>query len=650
MRWSLRKRLFAAFVGVALVSAILTVPTGSLLISRMVVGEAQRRVDLALTTAHDMLAAELQRAQRAAEDIAESVAPTMASGEHVECTVLAKALSAKGCDFLHLVTPDGNVLSSPGGRGAGRPESRSDALAQALSGTAASAVSLLPLGDLEADNPDLAAQARVPIIETPRASPGGPEALGSAVVLDAAAPVLGPGGEVLGAVRLGTVINGNFSFVDAVRLRVFSTETHGAKNVGTVTIFQGDVRVATNVVGPGGDRAVGTRVSEEVDDQVLLRGEIWRGPAFVVDAWYISGYEPLRDLGGDTVGMLYVGVLKARYDEMRAKAMGVFLGIAMVALVLAAFLAHWIAGRMSRPLADLTEGAVEVSRGNLDYQLSTPPPQKSDEIGRLTSAFTQMVASLKERDERLRAGNVELEKWVQNYLDILEFITHELKNHIAAMGLNVSAVREGYVGEITDEQREALEDVSRTIDRSQEMILNYLNLSRIEKRELQVHPQPLNLEPDILRPVLKEMRGALDERGVSVEVELPAELLVQADPSLLRIVFSNLISNAIKYGDERRLIRISGGPVDQAVEVHVWNAGRGLPPDKMGQLFQRFARLGPPIDELPGTGLGLFIAREILLQHGGDIRAESEHREWIDFIVSLPAPSPQSSRRQEAGA
>jgi len=467
-------------------------------------------------------------------------------------------------------------------------------------------------------------------------------------VLEAAAPIVNDRQQVTGIVRLGTVINQNFDFVDFVRENVFTVATYGGKNLGTVTIFQGDVRITTNVIGPDGKRAIGTRVSAEVYDKVLGEGKTWTGPAFVVDSWYISAYEPLRNIEDEIVGMLYVGVLKKRYDDMRRQAMTLFVVVAVLAFICTVFLSFWLAARLARPLTQLTAGAAEVSRGNLDYQLPHTPGAERDEINRLTSAFNQMVGSLKERNEQLKSSRddlqhtaTELKQWVQNYLDALEFITHELKNQVAAMKINLLAVHDGYIGKISEDQKEALDDVAQAINRAEEMILNYLNLSRIEKGELQVRARPVHIESDVIRPVLSNFRGRLDARRIRVQVEFQDDLFVQADPSLLQIVYENLLGNAAKYGRKGGVVRLSGQRDNGKANLHVWNDGPGVPPDQIDDLFKKFSRLQPPADseQKTGTGLGLFITREIIRRHGGDIHAEGVYNEWIDIIFTLPAPA-----------
>jgi len=651
----LRTRLLGAFVGAVLLSGILAILAGSFLINKMVIREAQRRVVLGLKTADAMLERRLEEALKVCMVMAEGdIAEKLRSHESLDRRFLDQLRIKYGYDFLQLLDTRGAVWT-PDDRGHERTQAASSPVVihALLEQKPQAGISILDLEDLTStENDILAARTRIPVVPTPHAKPGGPKELTIAMVLEAAAPVINERQELTGIVRLGTVLNQNFDFVDFVRENVFTAATYKGKNLGTVTIFLADVRITTNVVGPDGKRAVGTRVSEEVYDEVLGQGQTWTGPAFVVDSWYISAYEPLRDIEGEIIGMLYVGVVKKRYDDMRNQAMALFIVVVVLAIIGAVFLSSWLAGRLTRPLVQLTTGAAEVARGNLSYQLSQPFRAQRDEINRLTAAFNQMVNSLKERNEQLHRSRddlqrtaTELKQWVNNYLEALEFITHELKNQIAAMKINLLAVRDGYVGEISHDQKEALDDVGQAINRAEEMILNYLNLSRIEKGELQVRSRPVHVENDVIRPVLSNLRGRLEARGMRVELEIEEDLFVQADPSLLQIVYENLLSNAAKYGREGGFVRLLGERRNGKAELHVWNDGPGVPVDQMDRMFKRFSRLQAPQEggQDRGTGLGLFITREIVRRHGGDIVAESAYNEWIDFIFSLPVPDTLSN-------
>ncbi len=146
---------------------------------------------------------------------------------------------------------------------------------------------------------ELAEQARFTFIDTPKArvaaGHGG----------DRRHDVEGGGADprcrrtsVLGIVYGGVLLNRNFEIVDRIKQTVFQNLEYKGKDIGTATIFQDDLRISTNVKNEDGSRAIGTRVAEDVYEQVVRKGKPWIGRAFVVNHWYIAAYEPIRDLSG----------------------------------------------------------------------------------------------------------------------------------------------------------------------------------------------------------------------------------------------------------------------------------------------------------------------------------------------------------------
>lgn len=325
--------------------------------------------------------------------------------------------------------------------------------------------------------------------------------------------------------------------------------------------------------------------------------------------------------------------------------LGVLLSAALVNVILALAMGAFMARRLTQRIAALTDAALALQHGELDARVPLPKHAQQDELKRLQVIFNEMAAALQRNDEELRRSQQqlretaeELREWNESYLSTLAFITHELKNQIASTRLNLLALRDGYIGDLTPEQREALDDVMATVNRTEEMLLNYLNLSRIEKGELVVRERPVRIREETVEPVLRHLQPQIADRRMQVEVDIPDDLTAQADPTLLQTVYENLLTNAIKYGRAGGLIRVSGSRRNGMVELHVWNEGQGVAPDQIGQLFGKFSRLHPPGELERGTGLGLFIDREIVRLHGGDIRAESDFGHWIDFVFTLPRP------------
>lgn len=653
----LRIKLLIAFVAVAFLNGLLTTVAGTLLINRLVVGEAQRRVQLGLKTAEAMLGQEAGAGLRVTSVLAAwSAQNDKSPAGGLSKSFLERVRVENGLDFLQVLDAQGTVVLTARGQSVGRKVDSPLVRAALAQGTAGSGLRLIPIQELAIESPALAAKAQIEILPTAHAKEVPAEPLREAMIIEAVAPIIGPAGRFLGAVRSGLMLNQHYDLVDTIRENIFTTGTYKNKNFGTVTIFQHDVRIATNVTDEQGKRGVGTRISAEVYDRVLGEGRVWIGPALVINNWYISSYEPIRDVDNQIIGVLYVGIIKDRYDDLRSQTALAFLLIAAVALVLAVSVAYLLAWRLSRPLASMTKAAEAIARGDMEYRITIPTRATRDETRRLLMTFGRMVDALRERDEQLRrsydrlqATTQELHRWNQNYLETLEFITHELKNQIAAMKLNVLAVRDGYVGDLQPAQHEALEDVATTMRRTEEMILNYLNLSRIEKGELEVKARPVDLRSDVLDTVLREMNSQLQDQQMKVEVALPSPLVAQADPSLLQIVFANLVGNAAKYGREGGRLRISGERQGEQVLVHFWNDGPGVPPEEMAMLFQRFSRLSGGEVKQRGTGLGLFIAREIVTRHGGELRVASEYPQWIEFVVALPAADPTTEALETIG-
>ena len=237
----------------------------------------------------------------------------------------------------------------------------------------------------------------------------------------------------------------------------------------------------------------------------------------------------------------------------------------------------------------------------------------------------------------LEALNQELLATNRNYMDMLGFVSHELKNALATAVLSLYTVKDGYLGAITPPQRRSLESVARSLEDLQDMIRNYLDLSRLEKGELEITKTYFPLQSRVVQPVLDELGGELQRRQMAVENGIPEGKVVYADAGLLKIVYCNLVANAIKYGREGGTIRLDVQEDEQTVTLSVGNDSLGITPDQMPLLFKRFSRLyNPEYANQRGTGLGLYICREIVEKHGGAIWAESQMGEWVKFSFSLP--------------
>ena len=310
-------------------------------------------------------------------------------------------------------------------------------------------------------------------------------------------------------------------------------------------------------------------------------------------------------------------------------------GLSVLAAAGALTLGLIFARRLTGALRRLADAAGHIADGE-PYQ-DVPEPVTNDEVRDLTQAFNAMAVKLRDREERLKRTNLELEKANTTYLDMLEFVSHELKNTLGVIYTSARALDAGIVGPMSPAQAGLVQNITRSINAAVIMTRNYLGLARIEKGELALVPKPVELARQIVQPVLDELRPVIAETGAVVENRLPAALQVVVDPDLMRFVYKNLLDNALKYGRPGGGIRLEAGLDGNRLRAEVWNAGDGLAAHQLERVFEKFYRVRKDPEATRSTGLGLFIARDIVQRHGGRIWAESESGHWARFVFTLPA-------------
>lgn len=186
-----------------------------------------------------------------------------------------------------------------------------------------------------------------------------------------------------GELYKGTLkINGNYDLIDEI----------GEITGDTVTIFQGDTRVATNVMNDG-ERAVGTAVSEEVAEIVLNKGQRYYGEAVVVGHTYQTAYEPIMGADGQIVGIFYVGAPQSLINEITSSFISLFFVVIVIAIAVAIVLIVWYMGRMKKRLRALTKAMEHAGEGDFT---TTIEGLGKDEIGLLAHSFNRMSQNLKD--------------------------------------------------------------------------------------------------------------------------------------------------------------------------------------------------------------------------------------------------------------
>ncbi len=646
MRIQLYKRIFLNFVLVIALFGLLAAAVGAYLINRSTVNEAQRRVSLDLRSAWSVVQGEL--------DGIELFLGALSGGKRVQeafhqpenpaiRSLLELARRQGHCDFLGLADTQGRViLRTLAPYLIGDYLTQDPLVGRALKGETVSGFVLLEADRLKAEGGDLEERAFMVFEPTERAKIRAKNTESAGMALVAATPVDDETGVRKGVLYAGLLLNRNHALVDKIHAIVFEERLYKGRQPGTVTIFQWDSRVATNVKIANGNRAIGTRVSEAVYDTVLENNRPYYDRAFVVNDWYLSAYDPIHDPEGRVIGILYVGVLARQYDDLKRDLWTLYgllsLGAVAIVLALGFFFARHLTGSVSR----LAQAAAEIAGGRLDMQV--PEPTTDDEVRDLTRAFNDMAGRLKEREERLKATNAELDHTNRslhvvnrNYLDMLGFVSHELKNTLGVIYTSAKALGMTAIGPLTEAQAKLVANITSSIVKAVGMTRKYLDLSRIEKGELNPNRRPMDMIRDVVAPLLAEYGEALAARQVRLRNDLPVQVPLNGDRDLLQVVYKNLLDNALKYGRSGGEIRLCCAAEDGMLRFEVWNQGDNLSQEQLAHVFDKFVRLRRAEGLSQGTGLGLFITRDIVQRHGGEIHAACDGDQWVKFVFTLPA-------------
>ncbi|MCE5186826.1 MAG: cache domain-containing protein [Planctomycetaceae bacterium] len=493
---------------------------------------------------------------------------------------------------------------------------------------------LIGRNELTAINDGVKDRIAIRVLNTPKARPRNLKVLQTAMAKEYVLPIMDDAGRLIEVVYGGRIINQDYYLVDRIRQLVFGDELYKEKPIGTVTIFQDDVRISTNVLDENGKRAIGTRVSEEVYNAVMERGQRWVGRAFVVTHWYRTAYEPIRNIDGVIIGALYVGILEEPYNVMAAQILTVFTVLILLASVVAFVLAFILAGSISRPLTVMRDATQRLSHGELGH-LIWPPHSNIEEMHQLAHAFNEMSVRLEEREVRLQENHQKLDELNKSYLDMLGFVAHELKGLLSSAVINAYSLRDGLLGMINFKQKRAVDSICRNLDYLDATVKKFLNLSRIERGNLEINKVEFSLGKDVFETSLQTFARQFSAKNMQVKNLIDPAIRVKADLDLMQIVANNLVNNAVKYGTEGGTVTISASQDTQFITVDIYNDSRPIAPEMVDQLFRKFSRLNvPEKKKVKGTGLGLYITKQIIESHGGTIRVEPKQN-GNSFIFTM---------------
>ncbi len=528
-------------------------------------------------------------------------------------------------------------------------------VATAVAGNGASEIDIFSGEDLAALSPELAQQARLPLIETEAAVPTGRTVEDRGMVVHTATDVRVPGR--LGVLVGGILLNRNLDFIDTINALVYHSEGAEDDRQGTATLFLEDVRVSTNVRMFEGSRALGTRVSAVVRNKVLVEGRTWLDSAFVVNDWYISGYLPLIDSFGKRVGMLYVGFLEAPFTAAKRSAYVLIFAAFGLVLALTVPLFLRLAGGIFSPLEQMTRTMEKVESGELGARIGAV--SSKDEIGTVAAHLDTLLDEVQERDRKLRSwadelnvrveqrtaelreANEKLETTYQQLVmseklasigEITAGVAHEINNPVAVIQGNVDVIRQT-LGDGAQPVMTELALIDQQVGRINAIVGKLLQFAR--PSDFGTFEESVDIA-QVLDDCLILVDHVIAKGDIRVSINRGDAPSVRINPGELQQVVINLIVNAVQamQGHGALEISIASASRDGIARtlLSIADTGPGIDPDQLSTVFDPFftTKLGE------GTGLGLSVSQTLIQNANGLVSVANRPEGGAMFTVWLP--------------
>jgi len=656
-RWtgglSLRVKITLAFIVIVVGGASVSTIIGSRIITRALLAQASLRVSDGLESARSVYDERLGQVQVAVVRTArtEQLAASALDRQYDRIAAeLATVQRDAQLDLLGYFDGAAGLVVRPG-NGIDRDPRRGSALGQmivdAMQGATVAGTEVISAEALGREGLELAQRAFLPIVPVPFAAPDPRTELTAGLALVAASPVF-DGDRPVGVIYGGVLLNRSSDIVDKVKRLVYGRAQFNGRDIGSASIFLSDVRVATNVRNEAGERALGSRASAEVANAVLRDHRAWYGRAFVVDDWYVAAYQPLRNRGGEVIGILYTGMLEAPFLAVRTDVMLTFLVVALAGVLVVLGLTYLITRTMIRPLEEMVVATQRIANGDLERGVKV---RSRDEVGDLARAFNQMVISL-------RTTQAELEKWghtleekvrerseqlihVQSAMAQSEKlaslgrlaagVAHEINNPLGGI-LAVSSLDLEDCAE-SSPLRKDLELIVKQTLRCREIVKGLLDFSRqSEARAIRVD----------VNQIVESSFGLVKRQAIFHDVRTGLELHpglppVHIDPGQLQQVVINIVLNAVDAMEGHGALSIvtSRDSASGGVQLSISDTGKGVPAEILPMIFEPFFTT-KKVGE--GTGLGLAIVHGIVARAGGRIDVASAPGRTT-FTVRLPVAS-----------
>ncbi len=296
----------------------------------------------------------------------------------------------------------------------------------------------------------------------------------------------------------------------------------------------------------------------------------------------------------------------------------IYIIAAIVPLVLM-FIAFWfMTYRLTKPLRLMSSAAKAMAKGDFSRRI---PVTTDDEIGQLAVSFNQMTNSLARLEEARKS-------FIAN-------VSHELKTPMTTIGGFIDGIIDGTIDD--EKQGYYLNIVHDEIKRLSRMVESMLNLSKLEANQAEIKKEPFDFKEQVLGIVISQEQRIEQKNIEIIGLDTLPDVTVNADKDLIYRVVYNLVDNAIKFTDEGGKIKFETKYDAKNLYFKIENTGKGIPQNELPYVFERFYKADKSRSvNKESTGLGLYIAKTIIKNHGGKISVTSAENKFTAFEFTLP--------------
>ena len=351
-------------------------------------------------------------------------------------------------------------------------------------------------------------------------------------------------------------------------------------------------------------------------------GTLFQEPNYIVGTM-------CKDNDGTDLALVFVAASTERVVGMLQQVTKIFVVILMGSLVCALIISYFISSRMTRPLKVMANAAKEFAAGN--FSVRVPEDNRCDEIDELATSFNNMARDLEQLEELTQGfiGNV----------------SHEFKTPMTTISGFVDGMLDGTIPQ--DQQKRYLHVISDEVKRLSRMTMSMLAAAKIQSGELIISPIPFDFS-EMTSEILFSFEQKINGKHVEVDADFADRLMVMGDRDHVFRAVYNLVDNAVKFIDDGGTLRVSAYPAGAFCEFSICNTGSGISPEDIPYIFDRFYKTDRSRSrDHSGAGLGLYIVKNIINLHGGDISVRSDGGE-TEFSFTLPlAPVTKPGRFQK---